>query len=190
MPDPVCARCPKLLGQSCCEVKDHEQLATLTREDIARMAAWLGRRARDFAEEEVLTHEEAHAYERARPLLRGYFAQAPVRLTLKRRAGRCVFHQSASGCTLPAEVRPLSCRLYPFDRLPDGSWSLQVDRFGSLEEARTQSSACLAVEEAGSMEDVFAAFGTTAEVVEQVGEALSRAARAHGQSASRGRPPA
>ncbi|WP_395832807.1 hypothetical protein [Archangium violaceum] len=178
---PVCARCPVVLGTSCCEVKEGEHLATLTRADVERIAAHTRLAPRRFVAEEYFTEEEAAAYEARRPLYRGYFRRAPVRLTLATRAGACVFHEKGRGCGLPGDVRPVACRLYPFERWPDGSWSVQLERYGDLDEARASGGACLAVEEAGSMEDVLAAFGTTREAVESLGETLAEETRAHGR---------
>ncbi len=178
---PVCARCPAALGASCCEVKEDERLATLTRADVARIAEHTGLSTRRFVVEEGLTEEEAADYEARRPLYRGYFHRRPVRWTLAVRAGACVFHEKGRGCGLPADVRPVACRLYPFERWPDGSWSVQVGRYGDLAEARAGGSACLAVEEAESMEDVLATFGTTRETVEGLGAQLARETREHGR---------
>ncbi|PTL84086.1 YkgJ family cysteine cluster protein [Vitiosangium sp. GDMCC 1.1324] len=178
---PVCARCPVVLGASCCEVKEGEQLATLTRSDVERIAAHTGLAPRRFVTEEYLTEEEAAGYETRRPLYRGYFRRGPVRLTLAIRAGACVFHEKGRGCGLPGDVRPVACRLYPFERWPDGSWSVQVGRYGDLAEARAGGSACLAVEEAGSMDEVLSAFATTREAVERLGALLAEEAGAHGR---------
>jgi uncharacterized protein len=178
---PVCARCPRVLGTSCCEVKEGEHLATLTRADVERLSAHTGLAARRFVVEEPFSEEEAAGYEARRPSYRGYFRRGPVRLTLATRAGACVFHEQGRGCGLPADVRPVACRLYPFERWPDGSWSVQMGRYGDLAEARAGGGACLAVEEAEGMEEVLAAFGTTREEVEALGEQLARQARAHGQ---------
>lgn len=178
----TCARCPRVLGRSCCEVEDHEQLATLTWADVDRISAATGRPARAFTEVEWLTVDEALTYESRRPLYHGYFARGPARLTLKRRAGACVFLQRGRGCSLEAGVRPTSCLLYPFELWPDGSWSLQVDRFGALEDARVaRGSSCLAVEEASSMNGVLGAFSTTREEVVALGERLRGEVRAHRQ---------
>ncbi|MBM7113678.1 hypothetical protein [Archangium primigenium] len=177
----VCARCPRLLGASCCEVKEGERLATLTRADVERIQAHTRLAARRFVDEEVLSHEEAAEYEARRPLYRGYFARAPVRLTLRTRAGACVFHAPGKGCVLPAEVRPVACRLYPFERWPDGSWSVQMGRYGDLSEARAGGDACLAVEEADSMDGVLELFGTTREQVEALGEVLAGETGRHGR---------
>lgn len=178
---PVCARCPRLLGASCCEVKEGERLATLTRSDVERIAEHTRLGRPRFVDEEVLTHEEAVDYEQRRPLYRGYFHRSPVRLTLRTRAGACVFHAPGTGCVLPSEVRPVACRLYPFERWPDGTWSVQMGRYGSLEAARGTADACLAVEEAADMEAVLEAFGTTREAVEGLGEQLARETRGHGR---------
>lgn len=178
---PVCARCPRVLGGSCCEVKEGEQLATLTRSDVERIRVHTGLAARRFVGEEYLTEAEAADYEARRPLYRGYFRRAPVRWTLLTRAGACVFHSPERGCGLPGEVRPVACRLYPFERWPDGSWSVQMGRYGDLEAARAGGGACLGVEEAEGMEGVLEAFGTTREAVETLGGQLSRETEAHGR---------
>lgn len=178
---PVCARCPRVLGASCCEVKEGEQLATLTRSDVERIREHTGLSPKRFTVEEYLTEEEAAGYEERRPLYRGYFLRAPVRLTLAIRAGACVFHERGRGCGLPGDVRPVACRLYPFERWPDGSWSVQMGRYGDLDEARAGGDACLAVEESTSMDEVLVAFGTTRETVESLGGQLAEEARAHGR---------
>ncbi len=181
-PERACARCSRALGRSCCEVEEGEQLATITWADVDRICAATSRAPRTFVESEWLTPEIAQAYESRRPLYQGYFARGPVRLTLKQRAGACVFLERGRGCKLGADVRPTACLLYPFELWPDGSWSLQVERYGSLEEARAATvSGCLAVEEARSMEDVLEAFSTTREAIAELGERLRGEVRAHRQ---------
>lgn len=166
--EPVCARCPRALGRSCCEPGEGDALATLTPADIARIQEERGRAPRHFVEEEWLSHEETWLYERVRPLFRGYFARAPVRYTLQRkgggREGACVFHEPSRGCTLSDAARPIACRLYPFEQLLDGSWGLAV--------GPGEKSGCLAVEEGGSLEEVMAAFGVTQAQLERWGAQL------------------
>jgi uncharacterized protein len=179
---PVCARCPAMLGHSCCEVKEGERLATLTRADVARIRAHTGLVPWRFMLEEPLSEEEAAGYEARRPLYRGYFRRAPVRWSLRvSRQDACVFLVPGRGCGLPAAVRPVACRLYPFERWPDGSWSVLVGRYGNLAEARAEGEACLAVEEAEDMAMVLAAFGTSQEAVEALGAQLAEEAWAHGR---------
>lgn len=177
----VCARCPKLLGTACCEVREGEHLATLTRADVERIAAHTRLSPRRFVHEEGFSEMEAAEYEARRPLFRGYFRRGPVRLTLAVRAGACVFLDRAGGCVLPSDVRPVACRLYPFERQADGEWSVAVGRYGHLEAAREGGGACLAVEEAGAMEEVLAAFSTSWETLEALGTQLAREAREHGR---------
>lgn len=177
---PACARCPRVLGASCCEVRDDERLATLTLADVSRIAAATGQAPARFSEAEWLSDEEAGGYEARRPLYAGYFRHGPRRLTLRRREGACVFLDRARGCVLSAAVRPTACRLYPFELWPDGTWSLQVDRHGSVESARRASgSSCLAVEEAQSMDEVLSAFGLARDEVEALGERLALEVREH-----------
>lgn len=186
---PVCARCPRALGRSCCEVAPGEALATLTRADVARIAAHTGLGARRFVEEEGLDEASAAAYEASRPLFRGYFRKGPVRLTLQQRpqaggGSACVFHRAGAGCALPSHVRPIACRLYPFDLFADGSWSVMPGRHGSLEAAREGGGACLAVEEGpetGELEALLAAFHTSLEALQALGAELAYEAKVHGR---------
>ena len=153
----------------------------VTRADMARISEYTGLPPRRFTEEEGVSEEGAADFEARWPLYRGYFRRGPVRTLLQARDGACVFFSRSSGGTLPSDVRPIACQLYPFDQWADGSWSLAVGRYGDLALAREQGGACLAVEEAESMEDVFAAFGTTRETVEALGAQLARETRSHGR---------
>jgi Fe-S-cluster containining protein len=178
MSTPVCARCPRALGVSCCEAEGEERLALLTPTDIVRIRDAVRRRAETFVEEEWVDEAEAAAYEARRPLYRGYFRKGPRRQTLRRVSGACVFLDRRTGCTLSPGIRPTACLLYPFDQLPDGSWSLQVSRFGSLPEAARARNGCLAVEEGERMDDVLDALGLDPEAVEALGERLWREVQA------------
>jgi len=153
----------------------------VTRADIDRIRTHTGLHARRFTEEQPVSEEGAADFEARWPLYRGYFLRGPVRTVLLARDGACVFFDRTSGCTLPSDVRPIACQLYPFDQWADGSWSLAVGRYGDLAAAREGGGACLAVEEAHSMEDVFAAFGTTRETVEALGAQLAKEVRSHGR---------
>jgi Fe-S-cluster containining protein len=177
----ACARCAKLLGKTCCEPRGTEQLAILTRADVERIAAHTGLSPRRFTLEEGVTEQEAADFETRWPLYRGYFRRGPLLITLQARDGACVFFNRTRGCMLPVDVRPVACRLYPFEQWADGSWSLAVGRYGDLAEARVQGSACLVVEESETMEDVFAAFGTSREAVEVLGARLAEETRSHGR---------
>lgn len=177
----VCARCPKVLGMSCCEVGDADKLATLTWSDVERISSAERLSPKRFVEEEWFTPEEASAYEDRRPLYRGYFQRSLRRLTLQRRGGACVFLEPGRGCRLSAAVRPSACRLYPIDVLADGTLALQVDRFGSLEEAKaTGGLGCLAVEESTSYEALTSALGISESDVAALADRIREEVRAHG----------
>jgi Fe-S-cluster containining protein len=179
-PSSPCARCAAALGRSCCQVAEGEALATLTRADVERIqaATHLGRMA--FLEEEVLDEAEARAYEERRPAWRGYFRLGPVRLTLARAGGACVFLDRRAGCTLSSAVRPTACLLYPFEPREDGGWTLAVEREGSVALAQASGEPrCLAVEEAETASGLQRAFGKTAEAVRALGERLRAEVRAH-----------
>lgn len=185
----ACARCSKALGTSCCEVNSGEKLATLTWADVRRVAEVTGKSWRQFAEWEPIAPDDADRWQRLHPLHEGYFGPVPRRLTLRRkpeRAGQertaCVFHDLKTGCTLDAEARPLACRLFPF--VPHaGGWSLTVDKFGSVDRARrSQGKGCLAVEEAGSLDALAEALGTSLSALEALAVRTKEEARAHGKS--------
>lgn len=185
----VCARCPKALGASCCEVREGDRLATITRVDVERIQAATGKSADSFVEQEWLLPAECSDYETQRPLYRGYFRSETVRWSLRHRNGACVFLDRTRGCVL-GESRPTACKLYPFTRFADGSWSVQVERFGDVAGARAaQTDACLAVEEANSMDEILAAFSLTRTGVESLGAQLASEAAAHGAAASPERSP-
>jgi Fe-S-cluster containining protein len=153
----------------------------VTRADIARISEYTDLPARRFTEEEGVSESGAADFETRWPLYRSYFRRGPVRTTLLARNGACVFFDPTGGCTLPSDVRPIACRIYPFEQWADGSWSLAVGRYGDLSVAREEGSACLAIEESESMDEVFAAFGTSREVVEALGAQLAEEAREHGR---------
>lgn len=175
----VCARCPKVFGSSCCEVKGDERLATLTWADVDRLEAAAGRGHAAFTEWEWLGEEEAVRWSSLHPQWGGYFGPSVRRLTLKSARGACVFH-GAQGCSLTAEQRPTACRLYPFEVRAHGDWGLQVDRFGSIADAVAAGEhACLAIEEADSFEALWTAFGTNRASLEALAQRLAEEARDH-----------
>jgi Fe-S-cluster containining protein len=175
----VCARCPKALGVSCCEVPNGEQLATLTWADVDRLMAATGKSVEALTEFEWLGEEQAARWARLHPTLGSYFGPVTRRLTLKRVAGACVLH-GPKGCSVDAEARPTACRLYPFEVRAHGEWGLQVDQFGSVEAARASGEhACLAVEESDGFEALREKFGVTRESLEALSARQADEARAH-----------
>lgn len=189
---PPCSRCALLLGRSCCQAEAGEPLATLTWADVERIQTATHLPRKRFVEEEVFREAEARAYEQLRPGWRGYFRRGTVRLSLARADGACVFFQPGRGCTLSQETRPTACRLYPFEPTEDGSWTLAVEREGSLGEARASGEPrCLAVEEAAGRSALVRAFRTSEEALRALGERLRAEVRAHGGAdGTSGRHPA
>ncbi len=188
----ACSRCAARLGRSCCEARDDEPLATLTRSDVERIQASTRLARQRFVEEEVFTEAEARAYEQLRPGWRGYFRQATVRLTLARAAGACVFLDRRVGCTLSVADRPTACLLYPFEPGEEGAWTLAVEREGSVARARASGEPrCLAVEEADGRGALRRAFRLSAESLRLLVDRLRDEVRSHGAGdASSGRRPA
>jgi Fe-S-cluster containining protein len=185
MPAPVCARCPKILGASCCEVLPGQHLATLTAADTDRIKSYLRRSEKDFADVEWLSDEEAQRYVDRWPLYDGYFRAGPARWTLKVKNGACVFHRKDSGCALPEETRPTACRLYPFEPRGDGTLSLQTSR-GGEKAASADEGACLAVEEASEMSHVLRAFHSSPEKVAALCQILRSEVQDHARVLSNG----
>lgn len=181
----ICARCPRVLGRSCCEVREGESLATLTGPDVDRIAQATGLAPRRFVEVEWLGELEAAQYERERPLFGGYFRHLPRRLTLRTRGGACVF-LGAQGCTLSADVRPRACRLYPFEPSRDGSIAILPDRQGTLSAAADAPHACLAVEEAETLEALLASFSLTASELRECADGLAREVAEHARHSAPG----
>ena len=177
----VCGRCPRALSTSCCEVKPHERLATLTWADVDRVREATGLPVRAFAEWEWLDADHAQAWLDVHPAYVGYLNAAPRRLTLRSADGACVLLRRGEGCSLDEEARPTACRIYPFDV---GEGLLQVERFGDVPEARRlvekgMAHACLAVEESKSFADLLRAFGATKKKVRALAERLRAEVREH-----------
>jgi uncharacterized protein len=176
-----CSRCAVHLGRSCCQAEDGEPLATLTRTDVQRIQSATHLAREGFVEEEVFQEAEARAYEQLRPGWRGYFRQGPVRLTLARAEGACVFFEEGNGCSLSPDVRPTACLLYPFEPKEDGGWTLAVERTGSVERARASGEPrCLAVEEADGRGALLRAFRLSSNALRLLAERLRAEVRAHG----------
>ena len=187
-----CTRCAAQLGRSCCEVGEGESLATLTLADVERIQAATYRGRESFVEEEAFKETQTRAYEQLRPGWRGYFRARPLRLTLARAHGACVFFQPQRGCTLSPDVRPTACLLYPFEPGLPGTWTLAVEREGSVDAARASGEPrCLAAEEADGRGPLLRAFGLSDASLQSLTERLRAEVRAHGEGdASSGRPPA
>lgn len=183
----TCARCADVLGHSCCQVTQGEALATLTETDVQRIQAHLHLARVRFVEEEVFSEGEARAYEALRPGWQGYFLRSPVRLTLARAKGACVFFARGQGCTLGADTRPTACRLYPFEPRADGGWTLAVEREGSVARARASGEPrCLAVEEADGRRALLSAFHTGEAALRLLALRLRAEVRAHGLGRTHG----
>lgn len=170
-----------MLSASCCEVKPHERLATLTWADADRVSAATGLKLSAFAEWEWMDADHTQAWLDLHPAYTAYLGPKSRRLGLKAVDGACVLLERGKGCTLSEEARPISCRLYPFDV---GEGLLQVERFGDVAEARRlvesgAAHACLAIEEAKSPSQLLRAFGTSRRKVRALVEQLRAEIRAH-----------
>jgi Fe-S-cluster containining protein len=106
--DFLCARCARR-QKTCCQRTD----IVVTDGDMARIAAHLGHQ--DFVEFRAAGGPE-YLDQDDDPLWRDatFYADGQRRLVKQRPDGDCTF-LGPMGCTLPADVRPLICRLFPFD---------------------------------------------------------------------------
>lgn len=109
-----CARCAQA-QRTCCQRAE----VLLTEGDVARIRAYTGRA--DFAERRAPADPEYLAPDPEDPHWLALTARTDgTRRMLKRRPdGDCGF-LGAAGCELPGSVRPLVCRLYPWDYTESG----------------------------------------------------------------------
>lgn len=109
----LCARCARH-QQTCCQGTD----IVVTLGDVQRIADFVGRR--DFTEFRGPANAN-YADQDDDPVWRDNVvcADGTRRVLRQRENGDCTF-LGPVGCTLPIHVRPLICRLYPFDYTADG----------------------------------------------------------------------
>jgi Fe-S-cluster containining protein len=109
----LCARCARHT-QTCCQSTD----IVVTSGDVARIADFTGRT--DFVEFRAPANE-LYADQDDDPVWRDNVVRpdGTRRVLRQRPGGDCTFLGTA-GCTLPPNVRPLICRLYPFDYTAEG----------------------------------------------------------------------
>lgn len=108
----LCARCARH-QRTCCQ--DTEIYVTLG--DVERIAAYTGRR--DFVE--FSTPSTLYRDQDDDPVWRDQvFRKDGSRRVLRHQVGGDCTFLGEQGCTLPGNVRPLICRLFPFDYTADG----------------------------------------------------------------------
>ncbi len=105
--DPLCRRCART-GPTCCQ----RTQVYVTRGDIARIAAATGRS--DFHETVPPVDPSASGTLHLDAAWAGTFTGAGRTVLAHAVNGDCVF-LADDGCRLPLIIRPLVCRLYPFD---------------------------------------------------------------------------
>lgn len=113
-----CASCKAHYGRSCCELPAGvTPTFGVTTNEIARIVKATGRDPSSFVTAEQLTPEEWMEFIRKSDIFAQLFARRiRIRLNVVPVLGNtnaCTF-LSKSGCSLPADARPGSCRLYPF----------------------------------------------------------------------------
>jgi len=107
---PLCVRCAQL-GATCCQ----RSQVLVTQGDRQRITAFTGLSDAAFVED---ARPQSAAYEPGDddPVWRDHgFAADGTRPILRREPGGDCTFLGPAGCRLPLEVRPLVCRLYPFD---------------------------------------------------------------------------
>ncbi len=113
MPDSLCARCARA-RKTCCQVSE----IYVTTEDVRRISTHTGQQ--DFSTYRV-PQDASYAEQDDDPLWQEkVFRSDGSRRVLRRQpSGDCTF-LGEHGCSLPLEVRPLVCRLYPFSYTEQG----------------------------------------------------------------------
>lgn len=113
LPENLCARCARH-HETCCQKTD----IYVTLQDVRRIEQHVG-----FSgfEEFRQPFDPVYIFQEDDPLWmeKVFQADGSRRVVRHKENGDCVFLGSA-GCTLPTEVRPLICRLYPFDYNAEG----------------------------------------------------------------------
>ena len=111
--EPLCAKCARY-QRTCCQ--DTEIYVTVG--DIRRIVAHVGRE--DFFE--MRTPEDpTYRDQDDDPVWRDHVLRPDgTRRVLKWAEGRNCTFLGEQGCRLPLEIRPLVCRLYPYDYTADG----------------------------------------------------------------------
>lgn len=110
----LCARCA-CHQKTCCQ----ETEIFVTRHDVRRIEQHVGHS--DFYEYEK-PHDPVYENQHDDPIwMEKAFRPDGSRRVLKHQAGNtdCTF-LGTQGCVLPTEVRPLICRIYPFDFTAEG----------------------------------------------------------------------
>jgi uncharacterized protein len=146
---------------TCCE-REHIEVP-LTAGDIRRIAGFTGRN--DFYNLLPIREELKKVYENPQNVRPGgeiyvrhlFDAEGRRNVLAKRDSHSCLF-LSADGCELPPDVRPLACRLYPYDWNDDAEIWIDAGycphgHFADEEELK--SSICLPEAEARRLVELF-----------------------------------
>jgi Fe-S-cluster containining protein len=140
----VCARCAAR-GTACCTSAEGLAGPPLTPGDVERIAARSGLAPAQFVVEREVDAVEEQAWSEEDPALAGIVRAGRVR-SLGRRGADCLF-LGRGGCTL-GDGRPLACHRFPLVRV---GRRLTPKPGGQ----------CLAVEEAGGLDELLVLLGTS-----------------------------
>lgn len=112
--EPLCARCARAMKTTCCQQRE----IYLTPGDVRRINAHTG--LLGFSTFEAAVNPDYLDQDDDPLWAECVFREDGTRRTLRRiSGGNCMFLGPA-GCMLPLEVRPLVCRLHPFDYTEEG----------------------------------------------------------------------
>lgn len=153
-----CSRCKVAYGRTCCELPRGEiPTFGLTNPEVDRILSHVGKAFSDCFEVDDLTAEERREFVRKSKVLGDVFSGGK-RIRLKIRdndtLAECVFLKSGEGCSLPENIRPHACRLYPF-------WFEEVLGKGLMVTSGLFSGPCYAKEFAKSGTHLLSLFNTT-----------------------------
>jgi uncharacterized protein len=112
--EPLCARCARAVKTTCCQQRE----IYITPGDVRRINAYTG--LSGFSVFEAVANPDYLDQDDDPLWAQCVFREDGARRTLRRiSSGNCMFLGPA-GCMLPLEVRPLVCRLHPYDYTEEG----------------------------------------------------------------------
>lgn len=116
----VCGECKLAFGRSCCELpKGTNPSMPLSLPEVSRIAKHTGKSTDEFVVMQDIDEDEFNSLatlgDAYRKSLTGHtLIRLATTDTDEPDTVACVFLKKGEGCTLPKEVRPHGCRLFPF----------------------------------------------------------------------------
>ena len=149
----TCKKCHEI-GKGCCLMKatNISNQIGLTGYDIKKIIDFTGKQAEHFMITDTITDEYRESLvNNIHPIFNKIYPNN-TRHRLKTINEQCIFLND-KGCKLPAEIRPIYCRLYPFWLSPDNSHIIVLSSYDCLAQARSTLSWTVVNEHFGYTEE-------------------------------------